>query len=282
MDGMMYDNATTAPSERFQRLTMLVATVTAVAALGGSAAAGYALIYTGQSIQATRDQLTLVEQGQVTERYGRAVDQLGSSALDIRVGGIYALERLMRDSPPDQPTIIEVLSAFVREHSASRGAPKIPRSVTADRLLPAAPADVQAALTVIGRRDPNRDGNRMVNLSYAKLFGADLARANLAGVDLEGADLTGAVLFETNLTGTYLLSANLSWATLTKADLSKADLVSATMVNTYLYNANLNDAVLNHANLTDAFLGGATLQGADLRSANLSNVHNADLTGTKR
>ncbi len=45
-----------------------------------------------------RRTLELTEQGQVTERYTKAIEQLGSDKLDIRIGGIYALERIARDS----------------------------------------------------------------------------------------------------------------------------------------------------------------------------------------
>src|SRR6516225_3233653 len=59
----------------------------------------------------------LTEQGQVTERDSNAIAQLGSDKLDVRIGGIYALEPIARDSPRDHPTIMEVLAAFIREHS---------------------------------------------------------------------------------------------------------------------------------------------------------------------
>jgi hypothetical protein len=59
---------------------------------------------------ANRAQQRLTEQGQVTERFGSDIDLLGSNELDVRVGGIYALERLMHDSPADEAKIVEVLS----------------------------------------------------------------------------------------------------------------------------------------------------------------------------
>lgn len=58
----------------------------------------------------------LTQQGQITDRYTKAIEQLGSDKLDVRLGGIYALERIAADSPRDHPTVVEVLSAFVREH----------------------------------------------------------------------------------------------------------------------------------------------------------------------
>jgi hypothetical protein len=69
------------------------------------------------SQESARRTAELTEQGQVTERYTKAIEQLGSDKLDIRIGGIYALERIARDSARDHPAVIEVLAAFVREHS---------------------------------------------------------------------------------------------------------------------------------------------------------------------
>jgi hypothetical protein len=36
----------------------------------------------------------LTQQGQITDRYTKAIEQLGSDKLDVRLGGIYALERI--------------------------------------------------------------------------------------------------------------------------------------------------------------------------------------------
>src|SRR4029453_12015946 len=65
----------------------------------------------------TYRQLRVSREGQLTDRYTKAVDQLGSDHLDVRVGGIYALERIARDSPPDRATIEEVLTAYLRGHA---------------------------------------------------------------------------------------------------------------------------------------------------------------------
>jgi hypothetical protein len=62
-------------------------------------------------------QLRIAREGQITERFTRAIDQLGHDHLDVRLGGIYALERIARDSPADRATIGEVLTAFVRSHA---------------------------------------------------------------------------------------------------------------------------------------------------------------------
>ena len=50
-----------------------------------------------------------------TERFTRAIDQLGNESLDVRLGGIYALEPIARDSKDDHPQVVEILTAYVRE-----------------------------------------------------------------------------------------------------------------------------------------------------------------------
>src|SRR5690242_16271031 len=74
-----------------------------------------ALLFTGLSMQETRRQNAISEQGQITDRFGKAVEQLGSNTRDVRMGGLYALERIMHGSPADRQTITEVLAAYLRE-----------------------------------------------------------------------------------------------------------------------------------------------------------------------
>src|SRR5256885_1759027 len=106
-----------------------------------------ALIFTWVSINRTTDatnrQLGIAEQGQVTDRYNAATTNLGSSSVDVRLGGIYALQRIMQDSPRDQPTVVAVLCAFVRDHANAAAAksahlPASPGTLQAPRQLPTA------------------------------------------------------------------------------------------------------------------------------------------------
>jgi hypothetical protein len=69
--------------------------------LGAGLFAAGALIFTARNYTLSRRTFGLTEQGQVTDRYTKAVEQLGSDKLDVRIGGIYALERVARDSATD-------------------------------------------------------------------------------------------------------------------------------------------------------------------------------------
>src|SRR5499426_4629840 len=75
------------------------------------------LYATFRNMEIARENLRVAEEGKLTERFSKAVELLGSDKLDIRLGGIYALERIARDSQKDHWTVMEVLTAFVREQS---------------------------------------------------------------------------------------------------------------------------------------------------------------------
>ena len=87
--------------------------------------AAFIAVFTNvQAQRATNTQLRIAEQGQITERYNAAITNLGSRSIDVRLGGIYALQRLMKDSPPDQPTVIAVVCAFVRDRATGSAKPR--------------------------------------------------------------------------------------------------------------------------------------------------------------
>jgi hypothetical protein len=157
----------------------------------------------------------------ITESFAKAVEQLGSENLATRLGGIYTLERLASESEREHWPIMETLTAYVREpprqsHRLYEGA------------LPA--TDVQAALTVLGRRKEERrkqerDDQRL-NLSETYLQGADLSNAHLEGANLGGAHLQGA-----NLQGARLEDANLQEARLEGAHLEAAQDLTQEQIN---------------------------------------------------
>jgi len=232
------------------------------------------LLATWRTVQSTWESVELARQGQITERFARAVELLGSEKLEVRLGGIYALERIARDSERDHWPIMEVLTAYVRENSAWRDEKDIP-----SQSVPLA-TDIQAVLTVLNRRTRHWDDGRSLDLQCtdlrrAHLEGAHLEKANLFATHLEGAMLTGAHLEEADLSAARLQGARLSQAHLERAMLMSAHL------NAAFEDAHLDGAWLQGAILQGADLAGASLKGADLTAADLSGAHlaGADLSG---
>jgi Pentapeptide repeats (8 copies) len=235
---------------------------------------------TRTAVELTRRTVELTEQGQVTERYTKAIDQLGAIEIDVRVGGIYALERIARDSARDQPTVMEVLAAFVRDHSGEQWPPPTVHEAGANPPGRLTRPDVQAALTVMGRRTI-RDDSQQINLAAAILISANLRGANLVAADLSGADLREADLSGADLSHASLSSADLNEADLSEAILNEADLSGTDLSEADFTSARLIGAQLGGAHLDGAKLGFAHLQGARLRRADLSNadLREADLSG---
>ena len=286
------DEAGLTPAERVSaendvRGTLLQALAGVVLALG--------LYFTARTFQLNR-------QGQITERYTKAIDQLGEEAKpDVRLGGIYALERIARESERDHGPVMEILTAHVRRRAGFR--PGGPRHEEPE-------IDVQAVLAVLGRREVRgRDEKRLdlsgvdlrrakfgeghfehailigahleeAHLAHANLRGARLAGANLEGADLEGADLNWTDLAAANLAGSILTRSRLQHAWLKAARLEGAILRSTQLEGANLDRANLAGADLSDANLEGTSLEGGDLQGAVLRGAHLKGAYleGADLS----
>jgi hypothetical protein len=252
--------------------------------LGAGLFAAGALVFTALNFGLLRRTYELTEQGQVTDRYTKAVEQLGSDKLDVRIGGIYALERIARDSEKDHPTIMAVLVTFIREHSPEQW--PVPKSEDVPLPERMTRPDVQAALTVIGRRDTGRD-DRPIDLSGANLTRANLAEANLAKANLRDTIFTDADLTGAHVNEAYLNRARLNLAQLKEAHFDSSRLVSAHLEGAHLRGTHFDHATLIGANFTGADLYRAQFTGADLRKADFTHAKNlddanwgdADLTG---
>ena len=216
---------------------------------------------------ATWRQLHVNREGQVTERFTRAIDQLGNEKLAVRLGGIYALERIAKDSSRDHGAVMEVLTAFVRTNapwkdSAERAADKKEQptlmATSFSRWRPTIATDIQAVLIVIGRRVLGRE-ERPLHLRHTDLRTADLRRTHLEEADLVGAHLDGAVLFESHLERAILAEAHLEGA-----DLLDAHLEGAILSEAHLEGADLRWTALSDADLEGAVLSEAHLEGADI------------------
>jgi hypothetical protein len=278
------------------------AVTTATLAILAGTVAVIGAIFTGLSYK-------LNSSGQITDRFTRAIDQLGNPALEVRIGGIYALERIARDSEPDQQPVVEALTAYVREHApwpptpATAAYPPSPQTAdvsveavrsleriatgaqipTTSSSLPApttagpeglpaqSPGDVQAAIAVLGRRKTERESGWV--------------RPNLTRTDLRGIRLVGykvAQFGATNFAGACLDGAQFYMADFSEANLAGSSLKGARSATMIFASANLVGA-----DLSDADLGSVDFSYADLSGANLQTtkfllpefeglVHNAD------
>lgn len=174
----------------------------------------------------------------ITDSFTRAVDQLGSGNLASRLGAIYSLERIARESQRDHWPIMETLTAFIRDRVPWTDQ-KEEQERDPDIEVEPPPTDVQAALTVIGRRNVNHEEGPQRLL---------LAETDLRKADLDRADLAYAILTGVNLRGSSLRGAHLS-----NAELEDTRLEGACLDCTRLDGANLRGARLAQVQLDSAF-----------------------------
>ncbi|WOF75606.1 pentapeptide repeat-containing protein [Parvibaculaceae bacterium PLY_AMNH_Bact1] len=199
----------------------------------------------------------LSEQAQITDRFTKAVEQLGSENDAVRYGAVYALERIAKDSERDFDTVVSTLAAFVR-HQA-------PLS-TQTEVGASPPIDVVATLAVLARILRKDHPLR-------KSGGIDLRATNLRGLDLPRADLSGFSLERSNLEDARLWYVDLSDARLSFAKLNSARLWRAKLNETWLFGTELRYVDLEDADMTGAACAGMKIDGADFRNVEGMSQH---------
>ena len=222
----------------------------------------------------------------LNERFQRAADMLGSSVLAVRIGGVYALQRLAIQHPADYHVqAMELLCAFVRSAGQSGATSGISNPEDNDNALPLGD-DVQAAARALaGRNQVGRDlepkGQFELDLRGAYLVGAKLQNAEFAGAILSEANLSRVDLSHADLSDAYLHRTTLNSADLTDAACTGAQMPGAKMRGTYaertifcdvdlqevdFHAANLNGAIFSNANVMHASFIRTEVSGADFRT----------------
>lgn len=197
--------------------------------------------------------------------------------LEARLGALYSLERLLDESVKDQRAVLETLCAYVRENSAldvigdEDNAPLFQRGETPP--APTRPGDVQAALTIIGRRPESartradKEGWRL-DLRNTNLTSYDLSRLNFDRADFSNSFLNGTkmrlghfvncVFRHVFLCSSKMAGADFSGSTfdtchLKQAEIDETNFSSATFIASDLREAHVTTLNINGANLEKAF-----------------------------
>ncbi len=281
------------------------AALTAIAALIGAGFLTWRTVVSHWQARASQAQVTIARENHYTTLFTKAVEQLGATRevkemvqkkvgeltqveplvrteanLEVRLGAIYALGRIARDSERDHWPIMEVLCAYLRsEQNTGVATPKSEGVDVADWIFsaPKVRPDIQAALEVIGQRSAERviferqNGLRL-DLRGANLRKANLTDLNMSFVRLNGAHLEGALLFYTSLEdasldGANLTGANLSFASLDQASLKKSILNDCLFWSTTARRADFRHSTFNYARFENARLNDAIFMHSSARGA---------------
>jgi len=206
-----------------------------------------------ENLKVAQQTLNVTQETQFTDRFTKAINQIGDKQLDVRLGGIYALERLGNESPEDRPAIVEVLTAYVRSHAP----------ITSET----------------GHRDCQDDSSFRVDTRNGKKTLRALDRpartlwpprdvANILEILGKGV-ITDKI--EIGLNNTDLECAFLEDYHLENANMQHAHLENAWLVRTHLDGAFLMGSVA-----TNGLFAGATFRDADVSGAHLEHTNNID------
>jgi hypothetical protein len=247
------------------------------------AVGGLVVLYGGyvgwRQLRVSQETLRATQDGHLTDRFSRAVEQLGSDKIDVRIGGLHALRRIAEQSPDERDAVISIQAAYLRTHL--RWPPAGPGTTPADtplrdvRTLEERAADSQVALTSLGILCIDRR-ERWVNLSHLDLRVADCDGLFLNELNLDETFAEGVTCYHTNFTLSSLIGAVFRRATLTTAILARAQCRSADFRGARLIHADLRAGLFEKADFREANLRSADARGADFGEADL---WRADLCG---
>jgi hypothetical protein len=144
---------------------------------------------------ATWHQVQINKDAQLTDRFSRAIEHLGNDNVDIRIGGLYELERIAKNSVADRRSVQVTIGSYLRNRAP------------------------WAAGSLDGPEHPTR-----ANLARAWLRGTRLDGCDFHSTDLRKANLEGAGLRRASLRDAHLAGANVRDADLRDADLRGADM----------------------------------------------------------
>jgi hypothetical protein len=208
-----------------------------------------------KNLEVALENLALARQGQVSERFSRAVEQLGETdgngrpARDVRTGALFSVMRIGIDSEPYTQPALLIVATYVRTHFAPP-TKLAPNGCKAHFEFTQEQPDVANALGVVLHRIATR--------LRKKDKEDEKDKEDLLG--LRGANLTGLALDGLNLSGFDLTGVRFSHASLVRAKFRYAK----------LNRANFEDACLIGADFTGASVSGAKFKGATLTGSGLA------------
>ena len=205
------------------------------AGAGAGAAVGLMLAFRRQHHQEITTALTDHDatERRITELYTKAVEQLGSDKAPVRLGGLYALERLAQDNPAQRQTIVNVICAYLRMSFP----PEAPVSDPISTATGNAAADRAEATAAPGGADSGWQQERQVRLTAQSILSD-----HLRGTDTHQRQTES--------------SPTRFW------DGMRLNLTGATLIDFDLLNGMVGDAVFSGATFTgEAWFDGATFTG---------------------
>ncbi len=214
--------------------------------------------------RAAHRQAKTAEEGLITDRINKATDGLGKLSdkdgepvMVVRLGALYALERIAKDSERDHIQIIEILCAYIRTNS--------PNNIENDKRTRVR-EDIEEAVNIIGRREGWSQGKSRLQIEQTQGMRLQFYNCYLQGAELEHANLSGANFYNANLQGSWLNGANLSRARFFGLNINGAKLTGAKTNGAYARSGDFSGCeTLTQEQINQMFLGVNVKLGKDAK-----------------
>lgn len=222
------------------------------------------------------------EQTRWTKTFSDSVGQLGATGtngeplLSIRVGAIYSMERLSRDSPRDAMMISNVLLQYVQNRATLAAAREFPTASTSPYL-----PDCEASLAVLGAIRARASTGRNLKLVLLDSFlpnliltGKQLIGFHFKKVEFSGSHFDGGNLFElmfedSTLEGCSFAESKLSSLEINLCRGQGASFSAASMKRSKILSSNFLECDFTHAKLQESQFSDSDLTGSDFSNSNL-------------
>lgn len=215
--------------------------------------------------------------------FTKAIEQLGTTTsegkpnIELRLGGLYALEKIAQNNQEYHPPIMEVLTSYLRLHS--------PRTIEindeGDKLKEiihssenSTRTDIQVAIKIIGRRRVDFDSDQGIDLSNLTLDRIDLTKANLSHARITGSSFNHSNLTGVRLRHSIIKDSDFSRCTLGYADFTGSDMSKVSFSHAHLQHASFRKAKISGANFDRSLLHDADYCGSSLFNATFHHSYN--------
>ncbi len=233
---------------------------------------------TEQAKEEAESKHTLEETKAQNERFAKAIEHLGNDAIDIRLGGIFALEALMNENPErfasrvitqlcayssnkgtslnklfDAQTLTEqeITNLAINMDTGYKQCQKFEDALfqldTPPSLPPFRDLEEVARILICKRVDWQRYHYGSLRLERVFWYYFELPRV-FRGNSQRHPSLENAVIHNSYMAGSWL----------TSCDLSNARLVEVNLKNSKLEGVNLRDTIILFSNLEKVYIGGHT------------------------
>lgn len=222
-------------------------------------------------------QQRLAERGQITDRYSKAVEQLGNmDNVSVRIGGLYALQKVAKDSEEDLPTVQQVIANFIRHPPYQKEWAQMEEKIKNgsrqyDEYIDC--PDIYVAFEVFH----SFQAQNLPSLKRTKFKFFDLRQINFSDLDFEESVFSTCYIEHGNLQYCNLDSSSfkdcdLSFSNFSQSSISFCHFLNCTLQGSELSNTFIGWTSFVSSNLEETYLDNSDLSSTSFMGSNISKI----------